>query len=788
MEDLESESDIVCKICLQPPNLKEGLGNPCKCIGSIGYAHRSCLNRWIETTSISTCEICQSEYVITGYYSAMTWYEFGKYLFPLIFKYTRLLIRIFWAIFSLLNGNIFGGILIKKMIGITIHTTSFKSYLFLHFILGSGLMVFEGLFLLLFLILSVKYRRIVANNRLKLRYSNPDNSSSDDSTSFIPTPYIEDQFTERRRNRVGVATEAFNAIDLKSILAFPVYKDISIFSFYPMLASIVYISFQVFIFIPQFLGKAVADLFRFPKMEYLNQFFNDAKINPIWITQHLIGIAIISGLIELISRYICESENRFRLKGVNRIFLSIIFAFFEFIYIPLLVGIYISFLIYSRINHGMTVFSISYSFPNYIAHLGLGYCTIISIISAFLFLRKNLRPGAFYRFEDLISRVYIFQYSLRSSVRKNIKSSIKHNLLILAPIIFTIYIQSWLFGLERIKQIVDISKLRVRFDGISQTFFCVYFIFDIYKNRYIYNILFQRIILKIIKQVAIKLQLNDYCFRMKRNDMNINRILWMPAYNKPYRERTVKKMASKPVDGRQFDMYYLTKTPTRKGFALVYVNPFTFITFPVLLLIYFVVIQTSIFFMIFSSVIVGLHLKQIFYFNNFMGVAESNLHFQFFLLGAIIISYIALALSSIKNLIGLIIAFFESIGMILLLGAKYIYFLLLWPLIISLQLYLLILRLNNTSYIKFYRFSDLYIISCILVNIVAAINYSIQSHKHEVNLRMKWRRVLIGLSNILLPYLLIVLISNYIDSYYIYYIDIVMFLVPMISWGIRNLF
>ena len=63
---------MACRICLEedPP-----LVSPCACKGSTGYVHEHCLNKWIETSGKTTCEICKEEYAKEAIWS----FEPSKY-------------------------------------------------------------------------------------------------------------------------------------------------------------------------------------------------------------------------------------------------------------------------------------------------------------------------------------------------------------------------------------------------------------------------------------------------------------------------------------------------------------------------------------------------------------------------------------------------------------------------------------------------------------------------------------------------------------------------------------
>ncbi|XP_044733136.1 uncharacterized protein LOC123295755 isoform X2 [Chrysoperla carnea] len=63
-EMMPSKSWInVCRICYGTESY-EALIGPCKCRGSIAFAHHSCLERWLRESSRSRCELCRFKYQI----------------------------------------------------------------------------------------------------------------------------------------------------------------------------------------------------------------------------------------------------------------------------------------------------------------------------------------------------------------------------------------------------------------------------------------------------------------------------------------------------------------------------------------------------------------------------------------------------------------------------------------------------------------------------------------------------------------------------------------------------
>ena len=63
-DEFKEEEEKFCRICKDDENEMK-LVQPCKCKGSIGYAHSMCLQKWIESKaedSALSCEICKAPY------------------------------------------------------------------------------------------------------------------------------------------------------------------------------------------------------------------------------------------------------------------------------------------------------------------------------------------------------------------------------------------------------------------------------------------------------------------------------------------------------------------------------------------------------------------------------------------------------------------------------------------------------------------------------------------------------------------------------------------------------
>ncbi|CAH1981945.1 unnamed protein product [Acanthoscelides obtectus] len=58
---VHSVGSLVCRIC-HTNTVNEGLISPCNCKGSLAYVHLSCLERWLNQSSRSYCELCMYRY------------------------------------------------------------------------------------------------------------------------------------------------------------------------------------------------------------------------------------------------------------------------------------------------------------------------------------------------------------------------------------------------------------------------------------------------------------------------------------------------------------------------------------------------------------------------------------------------------------------------------------------------------------------------------------------------------------------------------------------------------
>lgn len=56
-----SSSVPICRIC-HCSGEEEELIEPCRCSGSVGYAHKSCIRKWVVSSARSACELCNYEF------------------------------------------------------------------------------------------------------------------------------------------------------------------------------------------------------------------------------------------------------------------------------------------------------------------------------------------------------------------------------------------------------------------------------------------------------------------------------------------------------------------------------------------------------------------------------------------------------------------------------------------------------------------------------------------------------------------------------------------------------
>eukprot|EP00092_Neocalanus_flemingeri_P019475 GFUD01021098.1.p1 GENE.GFUD01021098.1~~GFUD01021098.1.p1 ORF type:complete len:621 (-),score=143.18 GFUD01021098.1:73-1935(-) len=61
----KNSSANFCRICHEGESSGERLISPCRCSGSVGLIHRSCIEKWLTTVNHDTCELCRQKYSIS---------------------------------------------------------------------------------------------------------------------------------------------------------------------------------------------------------------------------------------------------------------------------------------------------------------------------------------------------------------------------------------------------------------------------------------------------------------------------------------------------------------------------------------------------------------------------------------------------------------------------------------------------------------------------------------------------------------------------------------------------
>eukprot|EP00092_Neocalanus_flemingeri_P023502 GFUD01025488.1.p1 GENE.GFUD01025488.1~~GFUD01025488.1.p1 ORF type:complete len:366 (-),score=94.38 GFUD01025488.1:900-1997(-) len=61
----KNSSANFCRICHEGESSGERLISPCRCSGSVGLIHRSCIEKWLTTVNQDKCELCKQKYSIS---------------------------------------------------------------------------------------------------------------------------------------------------------------------------------------------------------------------------------------------------------------------------------------------------------------------------------------------------------------------------------------------------------------------------------------------------------------------------------------------------------------------------------------------------------------------------------------------------------------------------------------------------------------------------------------------------------------------------------------------------
>ncbi|EGG21059.1 RING zinc finger-containing protein [Cavenderia fasciculata] len=159
-----NEEEDICRVCRNGSTPDNQLSYPCKCSGSIKFIHQDCLLEWIKHSKSSSCELCGYPFRFTPIYSDNTpdilpFKELSVEVLKRSFKFLKRFARISFSFMCFLvmipaltciTFHLFFGMSTKKMlpytifnsflIGVTLYffiiATSFLSYIFLTFLNG----------------------------------------------------------------------------------------------------------------------------------------------------------------------------------------------------------------------------------------------------------------------------------------------------------------------------------------------------------------------------------------------------------------------------------------------------------------------------------------------------------------------------------------------------------------------------------------------------------------------------------------------------------------------------
>ena len=59
---LSESTMMICRICHESES-REELVSLCKCAGTMGLLHRSCVEKWLSSVNSNQCEICNFRYI-----------------------------------------------------------------------------------------------------------------------------------------------------------------------------------------------------------------------------------------------------------------------------------------------------------------------------------------------------------------------------------------------------------------------------------------------------------------------------------------------------------------------------------------------------------------------------------------------------------------------------------------------------------------------------------------------------------------------------------------------------
>ncbi len=79
-----------CKICKDTHNeVNDPLISPCKCIGTMHFVHRKCIETWVNTSGSDVCPECRQTYTSQVYYRGLFFPEIMDYIDKYNYYYVR---------------------------------------------------------------------------------------------------------------------------------------------------------------------------------------------------------------------------------------------------------------------------------------------------------------------------------------------------------------------------------------------------------------------------------------------------------------------------------------------------------------------------------------------------------------------------------------------------------------------------------------------------------------------------------------------------------------------------
>ena len=61
---LSSTQTFMCRICHCEESSEDYLISPCYCTGTLRYVHQACLQQWLKSNGMKSCELCKFEFIM----------------------------------------------------------------------------------------------------------------------------------------------------------------------------------------------------------------------------------------------------------------------------------------------------------------------------------------------------------------------------------------------------------------------------------------------------------------------------------------------------------------------------------------------------------------------------------------------------------------------------------------------------------------------------------------------------------------------------------------------------